>query len=109
METLHVYDDLKSIIKKNSGSVSIDDYKDRKPLMLNGYYGVGYHSNPIKIGEVAKLIFNASPVTDGEDLRVEIVRIISIKPQFWNGNDDEYHEETIPSYKNWVKVQFIAE
>lgn len=118
METLYVYDDPKSIKGDELMPKVIDDYADRKPLMLNGYYGTGYHDRPVKVGEVVKLIFNSSPVTDGKDLRVEICRVISIRFQWWNGDNDPKTNpslekyilnETVPSHKNWIKVQFIQE
>ena len=115
METLYVYDDPNSIAEKGE---DISCYDNRMPLMLNGYYGVGYHINPVKVGEIAKLIFNSTPVTDGHDLRVETVRIISIRFQYWNGDNDHdtnpslekyILKQTEPSFKNWVRVQFISE
>ena len=104
-ENLHVYDDPKSLT--NDG---IDDYKARQPLMLNGYYGIGYHPKAIKIGDNISLLFNSVPVTDGTGIRKLTGIVTSIRGQFWNGNDtDNVLDETIPSYKNWVKIITIQE
>ena len=107
---LHVYDDPKSV--PNDGK-ALADYKDRQPLMFHGYYGVGYHTNIVKIGDYVNLVFNSTPVTDGKGLNAITVKVLSIRGQYWNGNDAldklSIHEETIPSYKNWVKVQTLAE
>lgn len=116
METLYVYDDPKGLVDPRTDPGfslfydhhSIEDY-DRKPMMLSGYYLTGYHDTPVKIGETAKLVF---------DERAEIVRIISIRFQFWNGDNDHNTnpsldkyilKETIPSHKNWVRVQILSE
>ena len=59
-----------------------------------------------------------STQTNGHDLRVETVRIISIRLQYWNGDNDHdtnpslekyILKQTEPSFKNWVRVQFISE
>lgn len=104
---LHVYDDPKSVT--NDGKV-LADYKARQPLMFNDYYGIGYHSKAIKIGDTISLLFNSVPVTDGTGIRKLTGIVTSIRGQFWNGNDtDNVLDETIPSYKNWVKIITIQE
>lgn len=106
METLYVYSD-------SDG-----------PILSDGYYLTGYHNNPIKVGERVILLFNIdndhfphkqSSTTIGiKDFRRETVKVMSIRFQYWNfvdgTNPDKYIlEETVPSYKNWLKVQFITE
>ena len=50
------------------------------------------------------------PVTDGTGIRKLTGIVTSIRGQFWNGNDtDNVLDETIPSYKNWVKIITIQE
>ncbi len=106
---LHVYDDPKSV--PNDGK-ALADYKDRQPLMFHGYYGVGYHSKAIKIGDTISLLFNAVPVTDGAGIRKLTGIVTSIRGKLWDGNDTDKRDaldETIPSYKNWVKIITIQE
>ena len=82
-----------------------------QPITLDGYYLTGYHDSPIKVGERAILLLNKD--IDGKEFRTETVRVMSIRMQYWKGGDTDLHkyvlEETVPSYKNWLKVQFISE
>jgi hypothetical protein len=107
METLYVY------------------LEDDKPVMLDGYYLTSYHKCPVKIGDTAKLVFlkGSGPPTRhntryNESNKIEIVRVTSIRFQYWNGDNDHNTNpaldkyilrETIPGYKNWVEVEFISE
>lgn len=112
METVHVYYDYYEISDDRSslvlGQINYNEISN-KPLMLSGYYGTGYHVNPIKVGDKVKLVFS-----DTE----EIARVISIRMQYWNGDNDHdtnpsldkyILKETIPSHKNWLRVEFLPE
>jgi hypothetical protein len=86
-----------------------------QPIMLDGYYLTGYHDTPIKVGDRVILLFSMD--IDCREFRRELVRVMSIRMQYWDmsnkGGDTDLHkfilEETVPSYKNWLKVQFISE
>ena len=98
IQTLHIY-------QKNHGGY----HDENKPLEVSGFYLTGYHETPIKIGEMVRLQFKDNITT---------YKVLDIRFQWWNGDDHprtnlalgKYKlEETIPSHKNWLKVQPLDE